>query len=567
MRTYHENLSHESQTRARSKGCKAGRTSRYGVSYAPKLSCNLHLVTKEKLNQEEREGESEEEKEEEEEGGQKNIIFFLKSFCRIFTNSVCALEPSESLDKLQHLEPLLKNHLLLQASNFDRGTVEFMNSWGEAPMLGHWNLYAKELQLYLPNPAEFISIPIATINKIRGVLRWRRPEANVVLESLWDSSIQAAALSSSAKLAPQPPKDENPFWDGTPALQPESETIFLYYDEEGEIRSRTLGDDEELVGEHDVFLIPLVDDEWDEVAVAIGRTSENISVQFPAKRRVNTDRCKAIHTFKYGLSYAPRLSCKLNIKTLEESIIRLLKPWTRVCTNGIDAIEPTDCINKLEHVEPELKAHLLQQSPKFPASTVKYMKSWGETPMKQHWNLFAREFQVYLPDPAQIFSVPVTTVNEVITLLEGDENAVELLADLTGAKDKASSLLQRARVRPQPSHEENPFWGKGNKITSSEMDDAIESVRTKERGLHEAAAFYNVDYETLRRRTKETGIVSKFEQGGQKLPISLEMATAIQSVRDSRNSERQAAAEYGVPRSTLKSRLSDEGIISAFKKY
>lgn len=47
-----------------------------------------------------------------------------------------------------------------------------------------------------------------------------------------------------AKLAPQPPKDENPFWDGTPALQPESETIFLYYDEEGEIRSRTLGDDE-----------------------------------------------------------------------------------------------------------------------------------------------------------------------------------------------------------------------------------------------------------------------------------------------------------------------------------
>lgn len=99
------------------------------------------------------------------------------------------------------------------------------------------------------------------------------------------------------------------------------------------------------------------------------------------------------------------------------------------------------------------------------------------------------------------------------------------------------------------------------------MDDAIESVRTKERGLHEAAAFYNVDYETLRRRTKETGIVSKFEQGGQKLPISLEMATAIQSVRDSRNSERQAAAEYGVPRSTLKSRLSDEGIISAFKKY
>lgn len=65
--------------------------------------------------------------------------------------------------------------------------------------------------------------------------------------------------------------------------------------------------------------------------------------------------------------------------------------------------------------------------------------------MKQHWNLFAREFQVYLPDPAQIFSVPVTTVNEVITLLEGDENAVELLADLTGAKDKASSLLQRGK--------------------------------------------------------------------------------------------------------------------------
>lgn len=131
--------------------------------------------------------------------GEKKIIFMLKSFVRIFTNSPCAMEPSHCLTKLEHLEDVLRDHLLQQTSKFSPSTVEFMLSWGDAPMLGHWNLFAKEMQLYLPDPKQFISVPVSTINAIHKSLRWQGRDASLVLEELWDPSIAASALKSRGK--------------------------------------------------------------------------------------------------------------------------------------------------------------------------------------------------------------------------------------------------------------------------------------------------------------------------------------------------------------------------------
>lgn len=121
------------------------RTARHGLIYSPRNVFSLKIFT-----------------------DNDEISKDLKFWCRIFTKAICSVTPTECIDRLQPAEVALRAHLLQIISEFPEDTQNYMKSWTpNIPILQNWNLFAREMQLYLPSPEDFMLAPTNLMNNCR----------------------------------------------------------------------------------------------------------------------------------------------------------------------------------------------------------------------------------------------------------------------------------------------------------------------------------------------------------------------------------------------------------------
>ncbi|XP_035702012.1 uncharacterized protein LOC118433820 [Folsomia candida] len=166
--------------------CSARRVLKYGVQYSPNDARSTNVATNE-----------------------DDIADLLKRFTRIFLNAISSYKPSECLEKLANFEEVLRDHLMQQKKFFPPSTVKYMESWGDGPMIGDWNLLALELQLPHPNPAHYISVPMSTFQNLMEILIYDE-NANQLVDELDLCAESAKALLAKAQLQARPAV--NPFW-------------------------------------------------------------------------------------------------------------------------------------------------------------------------------------------------------------------------------------------------------------------------------------------------------------------------------------------------------------------
>lgn len=124
------------------------RARRHGFLYSPKNAFSFNIVTDE-----------------------EDISRDLKCWCRIFTKAICSVTPPESVNRLQAAEETLRAHVLSLFDKFPEDTREYMESWKYfVPILQNWNLFAREMQIYVPSPERFMLVPVEIMKKLRKLM-------------------------------------------------------------------------------------------------------------------------------------------------------------------------------------------------------------------------------------------------------------------------------------------------------------------------------------------------------------------------------------------------------------
>ncbi|XP_035708871.1 uncharacterized protein LOC118436040 [Folsomia candida] len=318
-----------------------------------------------------------------------------------------------------------------------------------------------------------------------------------------------------------------------------------------------------------MYVVPLADSDYEPVATTVGRTVKINDIAGVGRRRATEEECAARRTFKYGVMYAPTLGYDLHLYTNDEEIVLLLKWWCRIFMGAICSLEPSECISKLQYIEEKLKYHLLKFADVLPPSTVEYMQSWGTTPMKDHWNLFAIELQLYQKNPKEVVPVPMATINKIMDALKLNPDAKPIIEELFTLIDSASALAARAKLMPQP--EINPFWFSEEKMDQighleTNIPIAVELVDEGMTVLN-AARTRNVSRTTLGDNLKKQGIKSQFGKGRQfKTGTNDQVITALEMVKKGTTTTYDAARLHGVKRSTVQMRMSRSGIKSTVRQ-
>lgn len=147
--------------------------------------------------------------------------------------------------------------------------------------------------------------------------------------------------------------------------------------------------------------------------------------------------------YKWGYCYTPSDGKTLHIGSGDEDHAQFLKNFCRIFMGAISSLKSSYCLVKLANFEYVIREHLLSQSDVLPQPTVAYMKSWGDGPMIQHWNLYALEMQLHHPDPTRYVPLKIDLINQVLKLFSKLPNTDQLQNEINVYIDKSAALVDK----------------------------------------------------------------------------------------------------------------------------